>query len=99
MLNDPPPKETAEEKAQRYWRNNALIRHITETSEEMIGPITPTQNNHLRQLLEFKRDLRELILTRPTQALNNYLISIQAKKNRLLREKLRRLERDNECEL
>lgn len=99
MLNDPPPKETAEEKAQRYWRNNRIISQITETSDSEVTPVTPTQNNHLRQLLEFKRDLRELILIRPTQALNNYLISIQAKKNRLLREKLRRLELENDREL
>lgn len=96
MLNDDPSKlETAEERARRYWRNNRILSQINEEQseiEESINqPIVPT-NNYLEQLAKFKYDIRRIILQRPTEMLTQYLIAIQVRKNKLLREKLRRLE-------
>jgi len=101
MLNEPPPRESAEQKAQRYWKNNRLILSIIESQnnidEQLSSP--PPKNDYLNQLRQFKRDIKAIILQRPTEMLTQYLISLQSTKYKLLREKLRRLERNNAREL
>ena len=104
LKDDPPERETAEERAQRYWRNNQVIARILEREKHIeeeidIAPPQPPLNNYLHQLRKFKRDIKNIVSQRPTEMLTQYLISIQSRKNKLLKEKLKRLERTNVNEL
>jgi hypothetical protein len=97
MEHDPTSHETVEEKAKRYWRNNQIIAN---SKEEQIQPTNqPPINNYLWQLHKFKSDIQQMIIQRPTEILLKYLIDIQSRKNKLLREKLKRMERSNDDEL
>lgn len=91
---DQPPIETAEEKAQRYWHNNRVINVLKLKSEAIHKPQATKEqaNTIIKKLNKLRKQIKKLVYSRPNQVIVNYTISIQSTKNRLLREKLRRLE-------
>lgn len=118
------PIETAEEKAQRIWRNNLIARKIREYKNNPAAIVILDDHGQpdwdkiladgvkvksveiLAQErakdIEVKRIARDIVKyakqifeTKRVDVLKYYAASIRAEKNRLLREKLRRLERDN----
>jgi ribosome maturation protein Sdo1 len=93
MLNDDPPKlETAEERAQRIWRNNQLINEIIEKTMDDNIPQEIYGQSIVRALTQFKVDIRNFMNKQSTEILIKYLATIQSRKHILLKEKLRRLE-------
>jgi|SRR6516165_4038857 hypothetical protein len=92
MLNDPPPLETAEEKAQRKWRNNSILDKVNKLNQIERIPVNEPSTVNESILRKFKRDIREMLLHNPREIITKYILSIQSRKNRLLKEKLRRLE-------
>jgi hypothetical protein len=94
MLKDDPPHplETAEQKATRYWRNMRLVIKLNNMEQEDQQPLIPVKNDYLYQLKQFKQDIKAILIGKSSEIITKYMISIQSRKNQLLREKLKRLE-------
>ena len=95
MLYDPPPLETAEEKAQRIWRNKHILSRINNQQPQPITPKPQTivdNTSIIKQLHKFKKDLTKLLIKNPTDLITKYTIITKIRKHKLLEEKLRRLE-------
>ena len=100
MLQDTPPLETAEEKAQRIWRNSTIIK-ATKSQQPLGAEFEKVLHDNIwniystnpNPLIKFRRDIRSIILHNPSRKLYHYLASIQSQKHKLLTEKLKRMER------
>jgi hypothetical protein len=96
MLYDDPKLETPLQKAERTWHNGQIIRKImNKIDEEFPQPIDNVSFE--RALNTFKKEFRALLINKSTNMLAQYLIVITNRKRRLLKEKLKRLEK-NKCQ-
>ena len=93
------PLETAEERAQRIWRNNQLTRKITQPRN---GEVKSLEIVAQEKTIEYEirrrsiiKEVKEIFQKKRTDLLAYYTASIRAEKRKLMLEKLRRLERDN----
>jgi len=86
---DDPNKETARERAARIWHNNRIIRESQSQDHE------PQQTAPAPTL---RREILKILSQRNDNTLRNYIIAINERRRRLLKEKLRRLraEQSNE---
>jgi hypothetical protein len=75
------PKETAREKATRIWRNNEIIRSLNQPTATVQQPAPSKLRNEILSILNSKN----------TEIIKNYIIMLNIRKRKLLKEKLRRL--------
>jgi hypothetical protein len=91
-----PPLETAEERAARIWRNNQITRSITQ-NETVNIPQPCTTDAEIRSLgRSIRKFALEVFIQNKKNKINYYVASIKSQKRRLMLEKLRRLERDQD---
>jgi len=86
---DTPTKETARERASRIWHNNKVIREIKSQDHE------PQPTHHAPTL---KREILKILSQKNNDTLRNYMIAINERRRRLLKEKLRRLKAEQSNE-
>jgi len=91
LETDPPPLETARQKAERTWRNNRIIQKLAFTETQPREP-SPSHKYSIHPLVKFRHDIRNIIFSRTAESIAYYISSVTAQKNKLLREKLKRLE-------
>jgi hypothetical protein len=82
MLTNDVPKESARDKATRKWRNNAILR-------EAIGNID--SNLPIEPPSRIRREILAIFRTQSADVIRNYMISLNGRYKKLLKEKLRRL--------
>jgi hypothetical protein len=87
---DDPNKETARERAKRIWNNNRIIRESQATDQ------SPQPTRHNASTL--KHEILKIFADKNQETLRNYIIAINERRRRLLREKLRRLRAESEDE-
>lgn len=97
-----PVIETAQQRAERIWRNNQIQRKYTiidDTSSPNWDKITEYERSILQDKrlnaisAKLAREIREIVTAKYNQqSIVHYLISIKSRRYRLLKEKLRRLE-------
>jgi hypothetical protein len=81
------PKESARERATRKWHNNRVIHKIKTSEDEPIQiPIITTS---------MKKEILKIFTEKDNQTIRNYILSIQSRRIKLLKEKLRRLRAEN----
>jgi hypothetical protein len=99
-MYDEPIRETARQRAERMWRNNYIIHQSHTTQPEGNETIFEVQsdNRRLNQIRSrLAREIKEtLVGTQNKKTIAHYILSIKSQKYRLLREKLRRLERNQD---
>jgi hypothetical protein len=99
-----PILESAEERAARIWRNNQITRSIQMINEKLGITQNETVNiPHQNATAEEKSIARsikkyalEIFMQNKRDKINYYVASIKSQKRRLMLEKLRRLERDQD---
>jgi hypothetical protein len=95
------PLETAEERAQRIWRNNRLTRKIMQPkmgetkAVKIVGQELIRDNEEKTIARSLVKYVKQVFETKHNDVLTYYAASIRAEKRKLMLEKLRRLERDN----
>jgi hypothetical protein len=85
-----PPTETARERAARIWHNNRIIRESQDHEPQ------PTDQQHNAPTL--RREILKILSQRSNDTIRNYIISINERRRRLLKEKLRRLRAEQSSE-
>jgi hypothetical protein len=94
-MDENPTHETARERARRIWRNSWIQKQVTivdDTSDPDWERILDEDRrlNNMRSKLTV--EINKIINQKNRKIIENYKISIQARRRRLLREKLRRLQ-------
>jgi hypothetical protein len=85
------PKESARERATRKWHNNRVIHKIKTTTDH--EPQMPVQ-----QPSTMRKEIMKIFAERDNQTMRNYILSIQSRRIKLLKEKLRRLRAESDSE-
>jgi hypothetical protein len=75
-------KESARQRATRIWHNERIIRHLRHHEE-------PPQHQKVPQTLRY--ELMQIFSTKNQETIRHYIIAINERKRRLLKEKLKRL--------
>jgi hypothetical protein len=105
LENDNPPKEPARRKAERKWRNNAIEKSFKEEMVKAV-PITPNEpeigdaieNDKIvaeaatQFQTKFAQEIRSMLEAHTKRNILLYKLSLRYQKERLLFEKLKRLE-------
>ena len=92
QMKQPPSLETAEEKAKRRWHNGQVL---TKIRDENVKPnhISTTQHDEPAAIARaFKKAIHEVFETNKNNNIMKYIAAIRHQKQRLLQEKLRRIE-------
>jgi hypothetical protein len=84
-----PPTETARERAARIWHNNQILRKSQDHEPQ------PTEQHNAPTL---RREILKILSQRSNDTIRNYIISINERRRRLLKEKLRRLRAEQSSE-
>jgi hypothetical protein len=101
-------RKSARERAKRRWHNHQVEKNFKAAQKEASEgaarepkPIEPSDTiineglksgSLVRVQTKFAKDIKEMLQGHLKQNLMNYAISLEMKKRRLLREKLRRLQ-------
>jgi hypothetical protein len=111
---DNPRKEPARKRAERRWRNHATEKAFKAAQkEEQAKPKEPRtiepadllegkedrRGSLIRAQTKFAKYIKELMEGHAERTTQLYLISLEAKKKRLLVEKLRRLQAAQEAQI
>jgi hypothetical protein len=94
----PTQLETAEERATRMWRNNHITKSITQPQANVQKPSTIAQSDPSLARLKrvFHKEIMSVFVSNKENLITQYLASIAHQKRKLMLEKLRRLELNNE---
>jgi hypothetical protein len=82
-------KESARQRATRKWHNERIIRQLQNHPE-------PSQHQKVPQTLRY--ELMQIFSAKNQETIRHYIIAINERKKRLLREKLRRLKAEQTSE-
>ena len=85
IMDDEPKQESARDRATRKWHNNRVMRESITTDEKPIVT-SPTLRYEIMTIFKEKHQ----------KTLMQYIIAIQERRRRLLKEKLRRLQMENQ---
>jgi hypothetical protein len=104
FMIEKPLLESAQERATRIWRNNQITRSIQIINEKLGITQNETVNiPHQEATAEEKSIARsikkyalEIFIQNKHDKINYYMASIKSQKRRLMLEKLKRLERDQD---
>jgi hypothetical protein len=90
--------ETAEERATRMWRNANITKSITRPQAKVQQPSTIAQFDPSLARIKrvFHKEIMSVFVSNKENLITQYLASIAHQKRRLMLEKLRRLEMNNE---
>jgi len=98
-----PLLESAQERATRIWRNNQITRSIQIINEKLgitqnetvniPQPCTTEERSIARSIRKYAL---EMFIQNKRDKINYYMASIKSQKRRLMLEKLKRLERDQD---
>jgi hypothetical protein len=90
--------ETAEERATRIWRNAHITKKITQPQAIVQQPSTIAQSDPslARYKREFHKEIMSVFITNKENLITRYQASIAHQRRRLMLEKLRRLELNND---
>lgn len=78
------PKESARAKATRLWHNNRVIHNIKTSTDE-------PQQIQVQRPSSMRMEILKIFTEQNEYTVRNYILSIQARRIKLLKEKLRRL--------
>ena len=85
MYTDP-PKESARQRAERIWRNNAIMHQYKRKPQTIDESST---QKHLNSII--RREILAIFHERNDGTIMKYITSINVRRRALLKEKLRRL--------
>ena len=89
-MYDEPPRESARERAARIWHNAQIIK----LKQQKKDPLTTTPPRKIKAII---RELLSNMAINNNEIMKNYAIVLNERRKRLLKEKLKRLqEQENE---
>lgn len=97
MYNTDQPKETARKRAARIWHNHAIIRDIQAKGQYTIIDDNgqPDWEKKNKTPTSIRREILGIFAKQSNDTIRNYIISINERRKKLLREKLRRLKAEH----
>jgi hypothetical protein len=88
-MYDEPPRESARARAARIWWNN----HVIKQTQQNKDPLTTTPPRQIKALI---RDILSNMIISNNEIIKQYNIVLNERRRRLLKEKLKRLQENND---